>query len=584
MKLKKIFLCVIVCTIIFKTIPAFATEIQSVEGRWMTGEYHTHTRQSNDATSVFMVLENLLKSAFREGTLPDEARASLNYGKHFDYIMFADHLRNSVADPDGNIQTTARYVAIEEQQNKIKQLQSDGKYNGKPIYSGFEWDMMGLDHASVAIIESNNDNVPIDAIHEFEWLYSYDSKDNVFNNNEEVIYGSRQNDKNDKQKAFDAIEWIKRKYPESFVLLNHPSRHNGNSSGVVTVEDLRKMNDIAPNIVFGMEGMPGNQMAASANRAELSDVYGGADIIIAKVGGIWDSMLGEGRRFWNFTNNDFHFKISADNKYSSGYWPSEYSRNYTWVNGNTFKDVVNGMRSGNSFSVYGDIIDALDFSASSKGNIATMGSELSVIKNDMVDITIRFKSPEFNNYEPISAHESEVNNKVEVDHIDLISGEVTGKLDEANYSKDTNETTKVIARFDKEDWGNVDTDGYYTIIYQVPADTDRYYRLRGTNLGLNVEGYTDIDGNPLQDKSYDYNNTPTPEENEERFNNINDRNYTGLWFYSNPIFINTTDEENLEEVLKKAKEVLDNPNATSAQIIEQLKNLSKFMIEYKKIK
>lgn len=231
MKFKKIFLCVIVYTIIFKTIPAFATEIQSVEGRWMTGEYHTHTRQSNDATSVFMVLENLLKSAFREG--------------------------------------------------------------------------------------------------------------------------------------------------------------------------------------------------------------------------IWDSMLGEGRRFWNFTNNDFHFKISVDNKYSSGYWPSEYSRNYTWVNGNTFKDVVNGMRSGNSFSVYGDIIDALDFSASSKGNMATMGSELSVIKNDMIDITIRFRSPEFNNYESISAHESEVNNKVEVDHIDLISGKVTAKLDEANYSKDTNETTKVITRFMK---------------------------------------------------------------------------------------------------------------------------------------
>lgn len=101
---------------------------------------------------------------------------------------------------------------------------------------------------------------------------------------------------------------------------------------------------------------------------------------------------------------------------------------------------------------------------------------------------------------------------------------------------------------------------------------------------MNVEGYTDIDGNPLQDKSYDYNNTPTPEENQERFNNINDRNYTGLWFYSNPIFVNVTGEENLEDVLKKAKEVLNNPNVSSAQIIEQLKNLSNFMIDYTKIK
>lgn len=67
------------------------------------------------------------------------------------------------------------------------------------------------------------------------------------------------------------------------------------------------MNDIAPDIVFGMEGMPGNQMAASKNRSELADIYGGADIMIAQVGGIWDALLGEGRHFWNFTNADFHF-------------------------------------------------------------------------------------------------------------------------------------------------------------------------------------------------------------------------------------------------------------------------------------
>ena len=46
------------------------------------------------------------------------------------------------------------------------------------------------------------------------------------------------------------------------------------------------MNDIAPNIVFGMEGMPGNQMAASHNRAEMSDVYGGVDAMVAQVGGV----------------------------------------------------------------------------------------------------------------------------------------------------------------------------------------------------------------------------------------------------------------------------------------------------------
>ena len=42
----------------------------------------------------------------------------------------------------------------------------------------------------------------------------------------------------------------------------------------------------------------------------------------------------------------------------------------------------------------------------------------------------------------------------------------------------------------REDWGKPDKNGYYTITYKVKADTDRYYRLRGTNLGTDVEGYT----------------------------------------------------------------------------------------------
>ena len=74
--------------------------------------------------------------------------------------------------------------------------------------------------------------------------------------------------KPNKEKTFEAIQWLKDNYPESFVLPNHPSRHNG-GDGEVTIENLRKMNDIAPNIVFGMEGMPGNQMTASHNRAEM---------------------------------------------------------------------------------------------------------------------------------------------------------------------------------------------------------------------------------------------------------------------------------------------------------------------------
>lgn len=220
----------------------------------------------------------------------------------------------------------------------------------------------------------------------------------------------------------------------------------------------------------------------------------------------------------------FIIKVSSNRKYSSGYWPSEYSRSYTWVEGDTFKDVVEGMRSGKSFAVYGDLIIALDFKVNGNGQQAEMGDTLEVNQGDLTTISIRFKNPEYNNYAPISDHDSSVTNQVKVDHVDLISGEVTGKLDESQYaSHTTNETTKVVKRFTEADWGEPDAEGYYTITYTVLADTDRYYCLRGTNLGVDVEGYTK-NGEPLKDESFDYDAEQTLEQNEERFNNTNDRN------------------------------------------------------------
>lgn len=524
---------------------------KSKDGQWMTGEYHTHTTQSNDVAEPYVILENVLNAAFREDLdqLPPEADPNLPYGEPFDFIMLSDHLRDSPRDPDGKEKATARWEAIEAQMKKVEVLQESGKYKDKMIYAGFEWDMMGLDHASVAIIDSENDQVPVEAIHQFEWLYSYDTNTESFSSDQATVWGQRLSKdelKPNKEKAFEAIQWLQDNYPKSFVLPNHPSRHNG-GEGEVTIADLRKMNDIAPNIVFGFEGMPGNQMSPDHNRAEMVDTYGGVDGMVAEVGGVWDALLGEGRRFWNFTNSDFHFKIHQNRQHSSGYWPSEYARNHVWVEGDTFKDVVDGMRSGKSFSVYGDLINALDFSLKSTQEKAEMGESLNVAHGEETRITIRFKSPEFNNYAAITEHETETTNRVEVDHIDLISGEVNGKVNEAEYASQTkNDTTKVVKTFTKEDWGEPDEDGFYTVEHTVKADQNRYYRLRGTNLEIDAKGHTK-NGQVLQDQSFAPDGTPTAEENEERFNAINDRNYTSMWFYSNPIFMNVENQENKKQ-------------------------------------
>lgn len=517
------------------TMPLLAKNNE--EGKWMSGEYHTHTTQSKDAGEKITTTEHILDVAFKEADFTSESwsqaapwelptQTTDADGAAFDYLVLANHLRPSFRNPDGKTQDLAFYQGLQQEIDKVKALQEEGKYEDKLIFSGFEWDMLGLDHAAVGIIAPNEEQM-IEGIKEFEYRYSKETKDTYFTNEETEKYGKRYNE-NIKENTFHAIGWLKENYPDSYVLINHPARKNGGESEL-KIEDIRRMNDIAPNIVFGFEGILGNQMS-NDGRGESKEVYGGADGMLAEVGGMWDALLGEGRRFFTFANSDFHFKVRKDptgGSYS-GYWPGEYSRNYTWVEGNTMKDLADGLRSGKSFAVTGDLIDALDFRAKGKSEEVEMGDTLKVQKGEEVTLTVRFKSPEVNNYQTLFSTDTATTNEVAVDHIDLISGEVTGKISANSeaYTNDKNETTKVIQTFTSEDW-ITDEEGYNTLTFTVKADKDRYYRLRGTNLEVSVEGQTDEMGNPLRDEMKE---RPSAD-------SINDHNYSDLWFYGNPIFV-----------------------------------------------
>lgn len=517
------------------TMPILAKNNE--EGKWMSGEYHTHTTQSKDAGEKITTTEHILDVAFKEADFTSESwsqaapwelptQTTDADGAAFDYLVLANHLRPSFRNPDGKTQDLAFYQGLQQEIDKVKALQEEGKYEDKLIFSGFEWDMLGLDHAAVGIIAPNEEQM-IEGIKEFEYRYSKETKDTYFTNEETEKYGKRYNE-NIKENTFHAIGWLKENYPDSYVLINHPARKNGGESEL-KIEDIRRMNDIAPNIVFGFEGILGNQMS-NDGRGESKEVYGGADGMLAEVGGMWDALLGEGRRFFTFANSDFHFKVRKDptgGSYS-GYWPGEYSRNYTWVEGNTMKDLADGLRSGKSFAVTGDLIDALDFRAKGKSEEVEMGDTLKVQKGEEVTLTVRFKSPEVNNYQTLFSTDTATTNEVAVDHIDLISGEVTGKISPNSeaYTNDKNETTKVIQTFTSEDW-TTDEEGYNTLTFTVKADKDRYYRLRGTNLEVSAEGQTDEMGNPLRDEMKE---RPSAD-------SINDHNYSDLWFYGNPIFV-----------------------------------------------
>lgn len=535
---------IIMTSVILSSIASSLTIVSANNvnsGKWMSGEYHIHTIQSNDASEEFMNIQNILNVAFRQnmGILPKEAKTeNIKYGKTFDYVMFADHLRNSPRSVYGEDKLTARWEAILEQQKEIEKLKSQGKYENKIIYSGFEWDMMGLDHASVAIIDEKSQDVPYEGVHQFEWLFSYDTKDEVFKQNEKSLYGERINDKNSVNDTYEAVKWLSKNYPKSFVLPNHPSRHNNGDDvvdlGEVSIEHLRRLNDIDSNIVFGFEGMPGNQMAGEGS-CELpqEDIRAGADEMISVTGGVWDALLSEGRRFYNFANSDFHFKISSNKEYGSGYWPSEFSRNYTWVETGEdgvydFRDVVDGMRSGNSYSVNGELISDLQFNVKKDENLATMGEQLNVDKNSEVEVNIRFKVPNNNNYKTIYNSNTglKATNTPKLDHVDLIMGHVTGKVDESNYSSLQNTDAKIVETFDISKL-KADSEGYYNLTYKTNVDSNMYFRVRGTSSNL-----VDENGDPITHEREVALST------QFRHDQINDYNYTNLSFYANPIWVN----------------------------------------------
>lgn len=456
-----------------------------------------------------------------------------------DWAALSDHLRMSSYDNDGNKLATA--IPFSEgmakyQVPRIKALQAAGKYADKTIFASFEWDMPSHDHGNVGLLTDNPMSATaLKAANQFEYLFS-NRPASAFAPEDVAAWGPKAGTGyNTHAETLAAISWLKSNYPDtSYLQINHPSRNPGK----YTIAQLREMNDLAPNIVFSLEGMVGNQMEPDRGGytsdyipANLpSRVYGGVDYLVAKLGGTWDALLSEGRHIWNVADSDYHFTISQG-QYSSGYAPGEYAKNHLWGDIKDPKSLLAAMRSGKLFAVNGDLINALDFKVQSAKGAGEMGSEVAAKAGEDLKITIRFKSPERNNFEYQLGSGVFANVKPAVDHIDLIAGDVTGleKPGTPGYSRDTNTSTRVLKRFTRNDW-KLDADGYFAVSYTVKAGNNQYFRLRGTNLGTDVPGETAA-GEPLPDAKV------VVTDNVARFNAINARNYADLWFYSNPVFV-----------------------------------------------
>jgi hypothetical protein len=229
--------------------------------------------------------------------------------------------------------------------------------------------------------------------------------------------------------------------------------------------------------------------------AKLSTI-GGFDPMTAKLGGLWDAMLGEGRHWWITATSDSH------NNWRDGgndFWPGEYSKTYVLAR-RDHGDILDGLRHGRIFVTTGDLVSEVHMSAHgarlSKVK-AGLGELLTVQRGDDVVVEIRVRDPKGENSAKMSP---------EVRRIDLISGRVTGPVQDR--STDINSSAQVVHRFTKADWKR---EGEVLVMrHRLRKVTEPLYlRLRGTNTE---------ELEPAEDQ---------PGENP----------WADLWFYANPVFV-----------------------------------------------
>jgi len=485
----------------------------SVNGKWIAGDFHQHSYYTDGSH----VLDEVMANGFKFG-LDFQANSEHGGSRYRDgYNNFWDDPASYAINPiKGDVKINAeghqemwRWQSLSEYAYPhIQSLRN--KYIDKSILTGVEWNVPGHEHCDIMVEDMNE--YPYVAVFEYYFDEGDDDTSNPF-------YGNWLPEKkleDNHEKAVAAAEWLQNNFAgHSWMIPTHPERKN-----LWHIEDFRDLNNVAPNVAFGFDGMPGHQKNSNrggfgSESAVGGGTYGGAGYFIAKVGGLWDALLGEGRHWWNFVNSDFHGT-------GGDFWPGEYAKTYSYVkdlddSGDySTNEIVKALQSGNSFAVHGDLISDLEFSVKSGSNYVSMGDVFNVKRGDEIEITFAYKSPGKNNN----------GDKPVVHHIDLIEGDITGKIQPGSpeYTKDTNDTTRVLKRFNSSKFKKT-SDGWNRASVKVKINNNKYFRLRGTNLAPNTPGETDSEGNPLLDF-------------EQKELDGEEEAWHDLWFYSNPIFVN----------------------------------------------
>lgn len=454
--------------------PAFASSDDKPSGRsggraWRAGDHHIHSEYSGrfDTTKNPPVFA---KGADAVYPIVTNAIMAKSFG--LSWVMCTDH----GGPTHSKVNLELAYPDL---------LKSRGLVPEVLQFWGMEFDAPQMDHHTL-MIPRRNDEAQL--LYELESRYA---KLDVF---------PADPSRDTEAKMVEFLNYAQRMNHKPLVIAHHASRSAAGLGvwGQDTPREFRNNQDAAPDVYIGFEGAPGHQAGPLNGDARGGygnyPTHGGYDQMTAVVGGLWDSLLGEGRKWWITATSDSHVHWTRG---GSDFWPGEYSK--TYVNSRQdYADIMDGLRNGRIFVTTGDLIDGLDVSASHAGRAASVGQTVTVKRgrsND-VEIEVRFKPPMGVNGN---------GDRPKVNRVDIIVGQVTGPA--SNRDAATNPTTKVVARYGVNDFRR--RGGEYVIRHTLrDVTTQSYIRVRGTSTD-ELEPAADGIESPWDD----------------------------LWFYSNPVFI-----------------------------------------------
>jgi PHP domain len=466
---------------------AFANDPYAT-GLWLAGDHHIHTKYSPDGQ--YDILE--------------QVAAAKAHG--LSWCVITDH--------GGPMH---HKYAVENAYPEL--LAARKKYPDMVIFQGLEWNVPEAEHGSI-IIPYSPDEAKI--IAEFEVRY------------DQLNISRKNTPANTEADAVAGVKYLQSLKPAPIFIANHPARRGRNSP-----IEIRNWSDAGPDVAKGFEGAAGHQAATLVGqprghyeKSQAKDswpaypkesyrTWNGYDWYVAKIGGLWDSLLGEGRAWYITTNSDSHRHYTdhtivntltyathghvtpttqkADKPENIDFWPGEYNKTWVYAKSADPSDILTALRSGSMFASHGDLVDRLELTATCDDTVAIMGSSLMLEQPGQdVIVRIRLRVPTKPNFS---------GRTVKLHHVDLIAGDILGPApDRATI---TNPTTKLVKTFEASE---AQRDGEWCTFTHVFKNVKQsfYIRTRATNRNL-------------------------PEPQMDSSNDLNP--WDDLWCYSNPVMI-----------------------------------------------